>query len=434
VSASTTDERPARSIVTAEILSVGTELTVGETRDTNAGDLARSLADRGVDVGRLVAVPDRLEAVRSAFEDAVTRADLVVSTGGLGPTPDDLTREAIAEVCGETPSVDPDLEKWLRALWSRRDLPFIDANLKQAWLIPSGVAVPNPNGTAPGWWVEIRGSVIVALPGPPREMRPMWHDWVMPRLLERGLGRVQVVRTLRTTGLGESLVVDRLGAEFVNRVNPVVTTYARNEGVDVRIAARPAQDSNDDGCAAADAANAAEIADTAEAFVLARIGEHVWGRNQETWASAIDAALGGAGWQLATVEIGTASALGSLLAEAATLKRAVVLRSDADSDKRDGSGRDLSALAVRARDEASTDVGLALRAMPRGEDTAVSVAIVTPRGTHRERRIVFLSGVQGRQRAAVTAAAILHSTMRRLGDAQRAAVESVPALQTEVPR
>src|SRR6185503_2019720 len=161
----------SRPILTAELLSIGSELTVGETRDTNAGDLARSLTGLGVAVRRIQAVPDDLASVRAAFEWSIRAADLVVSTGGLGPTPDDLTREAIAAALDEEPAVDPDLEAWLRELWTRRGMPFPEMNLKQAWLLPSATALPNPNGTAPGWWVERGdGGLIVALPGPPREM------------------------------------------------------------------------------------------------------------------------------------------------------------------------------------------------------------------------------------------------------------------------
>ncbi|MGZ8438636.1 MAG: competence/damage-inducible protein A, partial [Candidatus Limnocylindrales bacterium] len=155
-------------LVTAEILSIGSELTVGDTRDTNAGELARSLTALGVRVGRLTALPDVLDAVSEAVSLAMTRSDLVVSTGGLGPTPDDLTREAIAAACGETPFVDPALEAWLRELWRRRGLPFPELNLKQAWRIQSATVLENPNGTAPGWLVtRADGHVIVALPGPP---------------------------------------------------------------------------------------------------------------------------------------------------------------------------------------------------------------------------------------------------------------------------
>jgi nicotinamide-nucleotide amidase len=398
-----------RPIVSAEILSIGTELTVGDTRDTNAGDIAAWLSGAGVTVHRLVALPDDLDAVRSTFEDALLQADLVVSTGGLGPTPDDLTREAIAELCGETPAVDPGLEAWLRGLWSRRNLPFVDANLKQAWLIPSAAAIPNPNGTAPGWWVERGDRVIVALPGPPREMRPMWQESVLPRLVERGLGREQEVRTLRTTGVGESLVVDRLGADVMNLSNPTVTTYARQEAVDIRIAALP-----DTASGNGQGRTASDIADETEAVIVARLGEHVWGRGQDTWAGTLDRLLATRGWRLATIESGTGGALANLLGESGSLARAIVT-----GGKSGLSGRQAAAAAERTRDEAGVDVGLAVVARQRRDDTAVTVAAVTPSGSHRERRVVFLGGAQGRQRAAVAAAAILHLTLLRQTEVSR---------------
>ena len=121
-------------------------------------------AARGVRIGRLTALPDRLEVVRDAFAQGLERADLVVSTGGLGPTPDDLTREAIAAVLGQTPTVDPELEAWLRELWRRRGMVMPDMNLKQAWLIPSGDGDPEP---------ERNGARLVdRRAGRPRDRRP----------------------------------------------------------------------------------------------------------------------------------------------------------------------------------------------------------------------------------------------------------------------
>ncbi len=129
-------------VLTAELLSIGSELTVGDTRDTNAGELARSLTSLGVRVLRLTALPDDLASVTAAFSDGLSRADLVVSTGGLGPTPDDLTREAIAAACDETVAVDPATEAWLRELWTRRGMPVPGAQPQ------AGVADPVGGGTA----------------------------------------------------------------------------------------------------------------------------------------------------------------------------------------------------------------------------------------------------------------------------------------------
>ena len=179
-----------------------------------------------------------ISVVTGALADALGRADLVITTGGLGPTPDDLTRESIAAVCGETPTIDPAIEAWLRDLFARRGVRFSEANLKQAWRIPSATALHNANGTAPGWWVERPdGRVIIALPGPPRELRGMWRDEVLPRLRERGLGADRAAETLRLTGIGESLLVDLIGEPVLRRPNPEVATYARVDAVDVRVSA-----------------------------------------------------------------------------------------------------------------------------------------------------------------------------------------------------
>ncbi|HVL54455.1 MAG TPA: molybdopterin-binding protein [Vitreimonas sp.] len=382
-------------ILTAELLSIGSELTVGETRDTNAGELARSLTEQGARVLRIQAVPDDQDVVVRTFADAIGRAELVVSTGGLGPTPDDLTREAIAAVCEETPSVDPDLEHWLRGLWARRGLVFPELNLKQAWLIPSATAIPNANGTAPGWWVERpdRG-VIVALPGPPREMRPMWDGWVLPRLRRRGLGRDIAVRTLRLHGIGESQAAERLGEALLRASNPQVATYARQDAVDVRISA-----------VAADGRSAAELANRLEELVIQRLGAQVWARGEARWADVIEAALVERGWSIATSETGTGGALVSLLAGLNGLRRAVVL-ADADAAS-------VEEEAVAVREAAGADIGVALRVGARGDDTDVRIAIATAGGLHVEDRVALLRGSQGYHRAALAAADVVLGYLRR---------------------
>jgi nicotinamide-nucleotide amidase len=402
-----------RPILTAVILSIGSELTVGDTRDTNAGELARGLTTRGVEVVRLTGVRDRLDDVREAFTDALARADLVVSTGGLGPTPDDLTREAIAAACGESPVVDPTLEGWLRELWRRRKLPFPELNRKQAWLIPSAEALPNPNGTAPGWFVRRPdGRVIVALPGPPREMRPMWADHALPRLETGRLGRAVVSRTYRLTGIGESQVADLLGEDLLRASNPVVATYARAEAVDVRISAV-----GDEGT------DPTALIEAAATEVLEVVGSHVWATGETTWSDAIGARLEGLGWSLSVVEIGTAGQFGVLLGDVPWLRFDETLAADApgalehgvvepEESEDDRVGDTLERFAGRARELGGSEVGVAVRATPRQGDTSVSVAVVTPQGRHRERRLVFLDGTLGRTRAALATAAVVLEVLR----------------------
>ena len=398
---------PRRRLLTAELLSIGTELTVGDTVDTNSGEIARMLVADGVRVGRITVLPDDLDEVAGGISGALARADLVVTTGGLGPTPDDLTREAVAVVCGEVPTPDPELVGWLRGLWDRRGMPFPEGNIKQAWLIPSASVLPNPNGTAPGWFVSRPDSrVIVTLPGPPREMRPMWTDHALPRLRERGLGQRMVVRTLRLTGIGESQVADELGEPLLRATNPTVATYARADAVDVRISAVDA-----------DGRTASELVDEAERDVLAAIGSHVWARGATTWPEAIGEALGRRGWTLATIERGTAGSVAGLLGELPQLVHAEAIGRGGDGEAVGVEGAedaDPDGPLLRVRDATGADVALAVVARPRGADTAVSVAIVTPHGSHRERRLAFQGGPQGRVRAALTAAAILLEHLGRV--------------------
>ncbi len=405
------------AIRTAELLSIGSELTVGETRDTNAGELARELSERGVVVTRLTALPDSLAVVRDAFTDGLNRADLVVATGGLGPTPDDLTREAIAATLGETPSVDPDLEHWLEGLFERRGIALPEANRKQAWRIPSAETIPNPNGTAPGWFVRgPGGGVIVALPGPPREMRPMWHDWVVPRLEQLGLGRASAVVTLRLTGIGESAIAERLGDILHRESRPTVATYARADAVDVRISAE-----DDDGPAGAGGTSAVELVDETERQVVALLGDHVWARGRTTWAEAIAEALDGRGWRLAVAELGLRGALVGLLGEGLDSR---LLLSEVGPAAA-GRGRDaVAARATDVRGRSGADVAVAVAARERGGDTAVTIAIAGPDGPRRETRLVFLGGVMGRGRAAIAAAAVLLAYLRQARPRRRRAARA----------
>jgi nicotinamide-nucleotide amidase len=385
-----------RRLETAELLAVGAELLVGETRDTNSGDLAIELTALGVEVGRLSQLPDRLEVVIGALRDALGRADLVVTTGGLGPTPDDLTRESIAAVCGETPFVDPDLEAWLRDLFARRGVRFSEANVKQAWLIPSGTALPNRHGTAPGWWIDRPdGKVIVALPGPPRELRPMWQDEVLPRLRARGLGADRVAETLRLTGIGESSLVDVIGVDVLRQRNPEVATYARVDAVDVRISAM------------GDAERSARhMVDATIAQLMPSLEPYIWARGDETWPDAVGRRLGAR--TLALAEIGTAGQIGALLGPKPWLlldqemsPRAALVKSQ----------RGVKGWAEHVRALAGADIGLAAIATERKGDMPVRIAVADGRRTTIATKLAFLGGDQGRRRAANLACAELWSRL-----------------------
>ncbi len=294
----------------AELLAVGTELLLGEIVDTNSAWLAQRLADRSVDVLWSQRVGDTRGRLTDALRAAVARSDLVVLSGGLGPTDDDLTREAIADLLGETPHVDAALEADLRAYFVRSGRPMPERNLKQAWLVPSAEALPNPNGTAPGWFARVaaehaggRPAVVVALPGPPRELLPMWTEQVEPRLAfpESRF----VARTFKTFGLGESHVAERL-ARWTEQGNPSVATYAKRDGVHVRVAAK-----------AADEAGAIALLEPIARAVAAELRETIWGEDgHELAARALDA-VAARGGRVALVDRTSGGLLATLLAEAA---------------------------------------------------------------------------------------------------------------------
>lgn len=284
----------------AEIISVGTELLLGEILDSNAAFLARELAAGGLTLHHKQTVGDNLERLQAAIREALSRADLVILGGGLGPTDDDLTREAIASLLNETPGVDPELLSHLRGLFESRGRTMPEANVKQAWLIPSAEALPNPVGTAPGWFVRTsEGKFIVALPGPPREMQRMWREQVLPRLPLPARSLYAV--TLHTGGIGEGNVAELLG-ELTREANPSVATYARLYGTDVRVAA-----------SAGSPHEAEEMAAPVLQRVRLDLARFIWGEDGQTLPGVLGEALSGR--TLAVTEAGSGGQLSLWLSE-----------------------------------------------------------------------------------------------------------------------
>jgi nicotinamide-nucleotide amidase len=286
----------------AEILSIGTELLLGHISDTNATYLARQLTTLGIDLFYVSQVGDNLGRLTETLRRARDRSDLVIMTGGLGPTEDDLSREAIAAVLGETPAVDPRLEAELRAFFPSRGIEMPERNVKQAWVIPSVTPLANPVGTAPGWWAERDGKIVVAMPGVPHEMMRMWEHEALPRLRPR-TGTVLFTRTLRVAGMGESTVEERLG-ELIHGENPTLATYAKRDAVDVRVTAK-----------AATAAAAEALVAQMEARAREVLGAHVFGVDAQTPQSVALALLIARGLTLAAMESCTGGLLASLITD-----------------------------------------------------------------------------------------------------------------------
>lgn len=347
----------------AEILSVGTELLLGTITDTNASYLAQRLALLGIDCYYVSQVGDNLGRLAEVLRRAWERSDLVVATGGLGPTQDDLTREAIAAMLGETPEVDPHLEAQLRGFFRRRGYEMPPRNLKQATVIPSARSLDNPVGTAPGWWVERQteeGSrIIVAMPGVPFEMTRMWEREVEPRLRQLS-GMVIASRTLKVLGMSESAVEQKV-EDLMQGSNPTLAPYAKRDGVHLRITAK-----------AADPESAREMITGLEGQVRDRLGEAIYGADDESPASVAQGLLESAGTSFALVEIGE-GAIGSVTPHLAQhrLARGALSASDVEVAKSllvgAYDGRDLTSAEGIARamlDRAGADLALAVSATP----------------------------------------------------------------------
>ncbi len=286
----------------AEILSIGTEILLGEIVDTNAAYIASQLPALGIDLYFKAVVGDNMERLTEAIGRARERSDIVICTGGLGPTEDDLTREAICSVLGEEPHIDTELEAELRSFFERRGYAMPERNVKQCWLIPSSRAIPNPRGTAPGWWVERDGKIIIAMPGPPTEMTRMWEKEVAPELLRRNPGSVLITRTLKTAGIGEG-TVDEMVSTQLKSTNPSIGIYARADGVHLRMAAK-----------APDAEAAWRLIRPLEAELRQILGPAIWGADDDTFESVVGDMMKERHVTLATME----SCTGGLLASTIT--------------------------------------------------------------------------------------------------------------------
>ncbi|MEE9202738.1 MAG: molybdopterin-binding protein, partial [Dehalococcoidia bacterium] len=221
----------------AEIVAVGTEILLGDITDTNSAFMAGELAPLGIDLYWLSVVGDNMERLVEVLRRAWDRSDLILVTGGLGPTEDDITREGIARMLGEELTVDPELEKWLRGFFSSRGYPMPERNIKQATLIPSAQAVHNARGTAPGWWVQREGTVLVTMPGVPVELQQMWQEQVLSRIKQLLGGDIILSRTVKTLGMAEAAVDETL-SPLLSSTNPTIGIYAKMDGIHIRITAK----------------------------------------------------------------------------------------------------------------------------------------------------------------------------------------------------
>lgn len=304
----------------AEIVSIGTELLMGETVDTNSSYLGAELAKLGIELRWASKVGDDPERLFETIKQAIERSDVTITTGGLGPTSDDLTRETIARVMGEEMTVQDDLLEHLKSQFAGRGAPMPETNIKQATLIPSAEVVPNPMGTAPGWWAEKNGSIIVAMPGPPRELERMWTYEVAPKLKERNPGIAIVTRTLKTYGISEGGLDEMLSPLFKSE-NPQLGIYSKQDGIHLRaIATAKTED------------EARSLIAPMEEEIRRIAGDAIWGEDDETAETQLASLLLERGQTLGIMESFTGGLLASSLADVQGsrdfLKGSVVVHND----------------------------------------------------------------------------------------------------------
>jgi nicotinamide-nucleotide amidase len=289
----------------AHIISIGSELLLGHITDTNATFLAQELTAVGIPLVHVTSAGDDRGELEGAIRHALSLADLVICSGGIGPTDDDLTREVIADIAGETPTLDPELFITLKSFFANRGQDMPERNAKQAWTIPSCEVLPNPVGTAPGWMVRpptLPGKIIIAMPGVPREMYKMWREQALPRILKESGNNVIDTITIKTIGIGESAAEQQLH-DLVLAADPIVATYAKDDGVHVVVTATG--DDPDD---------ARRRRDRAVEEIGRRFAGLIWGIDRETWATVIARMLANREQKLGIVELGTGGAFSEILA------------------------------------------------------------------------------------------------------------------------
>ena len=345
-------------MTSAEIITIGTEILLGEIVDTNTRYLARNFRGLGIDLYRTITIGDNADRIAEVIRDSMRRADIVVTTGGLGPTVDDPTREAVAKAAGVELEFREDLWEQVVESISRYGRKPSENQKRQAYAPKGALGIKNPVGTAPCFIVETERNAVISLPGVPNEMEHILHESVIPYLQKRfNLNEVIKVRVLHCSGLGEGMIDEKI-ADLERLSNPTVGLAAHTGIVDVRIAAKAKSESEADAMIAG-----------IESQTRARLGKVVFGANEDTLEEVVLDLIAKRGWTLAAIE----SDLDGILAR--KIPHAI-----------HHPGLTPAALmeALRgARSASRAEIALGVAAYP--DEKSAEMALISPRGekTHR---------------------------------------------------
>jgi len=354
----------------AEIISIGTELLLGEIVDTNAPFLAINLRNTGIDLYRKTTVGDNITRIAQAIQQSLERYDIVITTGGLGPTVDDPTREAVAQAVGVNLEFHPELWEQIKARFQRLGRLPTENNRRQAFIPEGSIAIENPVGTAPIFILEYQSHVIISLPGVPSEMKYLMEHAVIPFLRQHyNLHGIIKSRVLHTVGVGESQIDDMIGdLEALN--NPTVGLAAHSGQVDVRITVKAESEAASD-----------KLIEPIENTLRERLGDSIYGADQESLEEIALRSIASNHWTLTVIEAGLG---GNLIRKLAAVKgpflSGQVLTKPPSADE-------LFKLADAYRHSQYADVGLGVAIHPSERTQDVLLVLITPQDVQQYKRL-----------------------------------------------
>ncbi|MCY4070019.1 MAG: CinA family nicotinamide mononucleotide deamidase-related protein [Chloroflexi bacterium] len=365
----------------AEIIAIGTELLLGEITDTNSVFMARQLRNIGVNIFFMTTVGDNLGRIAESIRAALNRAEIVITCGGLGPTVDDMTRQAVADATERPLEFHQSLYDSIAERFRGFGVRMTANNRQQAYLPHEALLVENPVGTAPAFIVESDLGIIISLPGVPREMKYLLTESVVPYLLRTFDLGIIVARTLRTAGIGESSLDDMIGAEILNERNPSVGLAAHHGCVDIRLTAK-----------AKSKVEAESLLDAMQQRLRNRVGDHIFGTDEATLEGVVSQMLGARQLSIHILEAGLPGVISEQLDSGLSLVTSEALAHPDDlfnklgRDTRDTTLRELAVDAVqRSRRENGTDACVVSLSYPDLDENAdleqgSAIAIATADG------------------------------------------------------